>query len=245
MIKILVCDDERDIVSALRIFLTGQGYEVEEAYDGDGAVAAVRRGGISLCLLDVMMPSRQEFEIVVLDVMMPGTDGLTALGIIRRESNVPVILLTAKSEDGDKIMGLDMGADDYVTKPFNPAEVIARVRSQLRRYMQLGCGSPTPGVLSVGGITLDTERRSVTADGDPVSLTPSEFEILKLLISSPGKVFSPKEIYRRVWGGDSGGDERTIAVHIRHLREKLEIDPSSPRCITVVWGQGYRMEDGK
>ena len=213
MIKILVCDDERDIVSALRIFLTGQGYEVEEAYDGDGAVAAVRRGGISLCLLDVMMP---------------GTDGLTALGIIRRESNVPVILLTAKSEDGDKIMGLDMGADDYVTKPFNPAEVIARVRSQLRRY-----------------ITLDTERRSVTADGDPVTLTPTEFEILKLLISSPGKVFSPKEIYRRVWGGDSGGDERTIAVHIRHLREKLEIDPSSPRCITVVWGQGYRMEDGK
>ena len=191
MIKILVCDDERDIVSALRIFLTGQGYEVEEAYDGDGAVAAVRRGGISLCLLDVMMP---------------GTDGLTALGIIRRESNVPVILLTAKSEDGDKIMGLDMGADDYVTKPFNPAEVIARV---------------------------------------PVTLTPTEFEILKLLISSPGKVFSPKEIYRRVWGGDSGGDERTIAVHIRHLREKLEIDPSSPRCITVVWGQGYRMEDGK
>lgn len=230
MIKILVCDDERDIVSALRIFLTGQGYEVEEAYDGDGAVAAVRRGGISLCLLDVMMP---------------GTDGLTALGIIRRESNVPVILLTAKSEDGDKIMGLDMGADDYVTKPFNPAEVIARVRSQLRRYMQLGCGNPTPGVLSVGGITLDTERRSVTADGDPVTLTPTEFEILKLLISSPGKVFSPKEIYRRVWGGDSGGDERTIAVHIRHLREKLEIDPSSPRCITVVWGQGYRMEDGK
>ena len=177
--------------------------------------------------------------------MMPGADGLTALGIIRRESNVPVILLTAKSEDGDKIMGLDMGADDYVTKPFNPAEVIARVRSQLRRYMQLGCGSPTPGVLSVGGITLDTERRSVTADGDPVTLTPTEFEILKLLISSPGKVFSPKEIYRRVWGGDSGGDERTIAVHIRHLREKLEIDPSSPRCITVVWGQGYRMEDGK
>lgn len=230
MIKILVCDDERDIVSALRIFLTGQGYEVIEAYNGDEAIRAVWRGGISLCLLDVMMPV---------------TDGLTALRIIREESNVPVILLTAKSEDGDKIMGLDMGADDYVTKPFNPAEVIARVRSQLRRYMQLGGGSVTPGVLKAGGIVLDTERREVTIDGDPVTLTPTEFEILKLLLESPGRVFAPRDIYRRVWGGDAMGDERTIAVHIRHLREKLEIDPSAPRYITVVWGQGYKVEEGK
>ena len=230
MIKILVCDDERDIVSALRIFLTGQGYEVIEAYNGDEAIRAVRRGGISLCLLDVMMPV---------------TDGLTALRIIREESNVPVILLTAKSEDGDKIMGLDMGADDYVTKPFNPAEVIARVRSQLRRDMQLGGGSGTPGVLKAGGIVLDTERREVTIDGDPVTLTPTEFEILKLLLESPGRVFAPRDIYRRVWGGDAMGDERTIAVHIRHLREKLEIDPSAPRYITVVWGQGYKVEEGK
>ena len=230
MIKILVCDDERDIVSALRIFLTGQGYEVIEAYNGDEAIRAVRRGGISLCLLDVMMPV---------------TDGLTALRIIREESNVPVILLTAKSEDGDKIMGLDMGADDYVTKPFNPAEVIARVRSQLRRYMQLGGGSVTPGVLKAGGIVLDTERREVTIDGDPVTLTPTEFEILKLLLESHGRVFAPRDIYRRVWGGDAMGDERTIAVHIRHLREKLEIDPSAPRYITVVWGQGYKVEEGK
>ena len=230
MIKILVCDDERDIVSALRIFLTGQGYEVIEAYNGDEAIRAVRRGGISLCLLDVMMPV---------------TDGLTALRIIREESNVPVILLTAKSEDGDKIMGLDMGADDYVTKPFNPAEVIARVRSQLRRYMQLGGGSVTPGVLKAGGIVLDTERREVTIDGDPVTLTPTEFEILKLLLESPGRVFAPRDIYRRVWGGDAMGDERTIAVPIRHLREKLEIDPSAPRYITVVWGQGYKVEEGK
>ena len=230
MIKILVCDDERDIVSALRIFLTGQGYEVIEAYNGDEAIRAVRRGGISLCLLDVMMPV---------------TDGLTALRIIREESNVPVILLTAKSEDGDKIMGLDMGADDYVTKPFNPAEVIARVRSQLRRYMQLGGGSVTPGVLKAGGIVLDTERREVTIDGDPVTLTPTEFEILKLLLESPGRVFAPRDIYRRVWGGDAMGDERTIAVHIRHLLEKLEIDPSAPRYITVVWGQGYKVEEGK
>ena len=230
MIKILVCDDERDIVSALRIFLTGQGYEVIEAYNGDEAIRAVRRGGISLCLLDVMMPV---------------TDGLTALRIIREESNVPVILLTAKSEDGDKIMGLDMGADDYVTKPFNPAEVIARVRSQLRRYMQLGGGSVTPGVLKAGGIVLDTERREVTIDGDPVTLTPTEFEILKLLLESPGRVFAPGDIYRRVGGGDAMGDERTIAVHIRHLREKLEIDPSAPRYITVVWGQGYKVEEGK
>ena len=230
MIKILVCDDERDIVSALRIFLTGQGYEVIEAYNGDEAIRAVRRGGISLCLLDVMMPV---------------TDGLTALRIIREESNVPVILLTAKSEDGDKIMGLDMGADDYVTKPFNPAEVIARVRSQLRRYMQLGGGSVTPGVLKAGGIVLDTERREVTIDGDPVTRTPTDFEILKLLLESPGRVFAPRDIYRRVWGGDAMGDERTIAVHIRHLREKLEIDPSAPRYITVVWGQGYKVEEGK
>ena len=230
MIKILVCDDERDIVSALRIFLTGQGYEVIEAYNGDEAIRAVRRGGISLCLLDVMMPV---------------TDGLTALRIIREESNVPVILLTAKSEDGDKIMGLDMGADDYVTKPFNPAEVIARVRSQLRRYMQLGGGRVTPGVLKAGGIVLDTERREVTIDGDPVMLTPTEFEILKLLLEYPGRVFAPRDIYRRVWGGDAMGDERTIAVHIRHLREKLEIDPSAPRYITVVWGQGYKVEEGK
>lgn len=230
MIKILVCDDERDIVSALRIILTVQGYEVIEAYNGDEAIRAVRRGGISLCLLDVMMPV---------------TDGLTALRIIREESNVPVILLTAKSEDGDKIMGLDMGADDYVTKPFNPAEVIARVRSQLRRYMQLGGGSVTPGVLKAGGIVLDTERREVTIDGDPVTLTPTEFEILKLLLESPGRVFAPRDIYRRVWGGDAMGDERTIAVHIRHLREKLEIDPSAPRYITVVWGQGYKVEEGK
>ena len=230
MYNILVCDDERDIVSALRIFLTGQGYEVIEAYNGDEAIRAVRRGGISLCLLDVMMPV---------------TDGLTALRIIREESNVPVILLTAKSEDGDKIMGLDMGADDYVTKPFNPAEVIARVRSQLRRYMQLGGGSVTPGVLKAGGIVLDTERREVTIDGDPVTLTPTEFEILKLLLESPGRVFAPRDIYRRVWGGDAMGDERTIAVHIRHLREKLEIDPSAPRYITVVWGQGYKVEEGK
>lgn len=230
MINILVCDDDSDIVSALRIFLTAQGYGVVEAHDGDEAISAVLRGGISLCLLDIMMP---------------GTDGLTALAAIRRESNVPVILLTAKSEDGDKILGLDMGADDYVTKPFNPAEVIARVRSQLRRYMQLGGGAPNPGVLSVGGITLDTERREVTLDGDPVTLTPTEYEILRLMLESPGKVFSPKDIYRRVWGGDSCGDERTVAVHIRHLREKLEIDPSSPRYITVVWGQGYRLEDRK
>ena len=230
MIKILVCDDERDIVSALRIFLTGQGYEVVEAYNGEEAIRAVRHGGISLCLLDVMMPL---------------TDGLTALRIIREGSNVPVILLTAKSEDGDKIMGLDMGADDYVTKPFNPAEVIARVRSQLRRYMQLGGGSVTPGVLKAGGIVLDTERREVTLDGDPVTLTPTEFEILKLLLESPGRVFAPRDIYRRVWGGDAMGGERTIAVHIRHLREKLEIDPSAPRYITVVWGQGYKVEEGK
>lgn len=227
MIRILVCDDERDIVSALAIFLGGQGYDVVRAYDGDEAVRMVLRGGISLCLLDIMMP---------------GKDGITALTEIRQMSNIPVIMLTAKSEDGDKILGLDLGADDYITKPFNPSEVIARVRSQLRRYIQLGGGAADPDVLRVGGLELNIARREVTIDGEPVTLTPTEYDIMRLFFEHPGQVFSLKDIYRRVWG-DSYGDERTVAVHIRHLREKLEIDPSAPRYLTVVWGQGYKLAD--
>ena len=230
MNTVLVCDDEKDIVSALKIYLESEGYAVECAYDGAQALALLESRDISLVLMDIMMP-----------VM----DGISAMVKIRERSNVPVILLTAKGEDTDKILGLNVGADDYITKPFNPLEVLARVRSQLRRYMQLGGGSVTPGVLKAGGIVLDTERREVTIDGDPVMLTPTEFEILKLLLESPGRVFAPRDIYRRVWGGDAMGDERTIAVHIRHLREKLEIDPSAPRYITVVWGQGYKVEEGK
>ena len=229
MIKILVCDDERDIVSALRIFLTGQGYEVEEAYDGDGAVAAVRRGGISLCLLDVMMP---------------GADGLTALGIIRRESNVPVILLTAKSEDGDKIMGLDMGADDYVTKPFNPLELVARVRSQLRRYMKLGSVSQEKSghIYETGGLMVDDDRKEVTVDGEPVRLTPIEYNILLLLIKHQGRVYSINQIYENIWNEQAIAADNTVAVHIRHIREKIEINPKEPRYLKVVWGLGYKVE---
>ena len=176
--------------------------------------------------------------------MMPEMDGITALAKLRQVSNVPVILLTAKSEDTDKILGLNVGADDYVTKPFNPVEVAARVRSQLRRYFQLGGGNLRPEVLALGGIQMDDREKAVTLDGDPVPLTPTEYDILKLLLEHPGQVFSPKEIYRKVWKDAPFGSENTVAVHIRHLREKLEIDPAEPRYLKVVWGQGYKLEKG-
>jgi DNA-binding response OmpR family regulator len=177
--------------------------------------------------------------------MMPNMDGITAMGKIRARSNVPVILLTAKSEDTDKILGLNEGADDYITKPFNPVEVLARVKSQLRRYLQLGGGTVKPTSFVVGGIALDDLAKAVTLDGDPVSLTPREYDILKLLMQNPGVVLSPKRIYRAVWGEEPYGVENAVAVHIRHLREKLEINPSDPRYIKVVWGQGYKLEGGK
>lgn len=227
MQNILICDDERDIVSALRIYLTGQGYDVTEAYDGDGAIRAVEGGGI---------------DLVLLDVMMPVTDGISAMVSIRRISDVPIILLTAKSENSDVIFGLDMGADDYITKPFVPGEVIARVRSQLRRYSRFGGSAKPDETLTAGGLTLDAARHEVTLDGEPVTLTPTEFDILRMLMESPGRVFSPAEIYRRVRGEEPLGAEGAIAVHIRHLREKLEIDASAPRYIKVVWGQGYRLD---
>ena len=173
---------------------------------------------------------------------MPQMDGMTALAQVRTFSNVPVILLTAKSEDTDKVLGLNVGADDYVTKPFNPVELLARVRSQLRRYLQLGGGALKPAQTRVGGIVLDDDAKRVTLDGEAVALTPREFEILRLLMRNAGTVFSPKEIYRRVWGGEPYGAENAVAVHIRHLREKLEIDPANPRYLRVVWGQGYKME---
>ena len=207
MYRILVCDDERDIVSALRIYLTAEGYEVLEAYNGSEMLR---------------LAATQEVHLILLDVMMPGMDGLSAMAELRRTSNVPVILLTAKSEDTDKVLGLNLGADDYVTKPFNPIEVMARVRSQLRRYLQLG-----------GGQVLPT----------PVALTPTEFDILRLLMQHAGTVFSPREIYRRVWGDSPVGVENAVAVHIRHLRSKIEIDPTEPRYLKVVWGKGYKMEE--
>lgn len=230
MYNILVCDDEKDIVSALTIYLTTAGYQVFPAYDGTEALDLLRR---------------EDIHLVLLDIMMPKLDGIAALTRLREASNVPVILLTAKSEDTDKIQGLNLGADDYVTKPFNPVEVLARVKSQLRRYLQLGGGTVRPTALRLGGIALDDRTKEVTLDGDPVSLTPREYDILHLLMGSPGTVFSPKRIYRAVWGEEPFGGENAVAVHIRHLREKLEIDPSDPRYIKVVWGQGYKMEGGK
>ena len=230
MYNILVCDDEKDIVSALTIYLTTAGYQVFPAYDGTEALDLLRR---------------EDIHLVLLDIMMPKLDGIAALTRLREASNVPVILLTAKSEDTDKIQGLNLGADDYVTKPFNPVEVLARVKSQLRRYLQLGGGTVRPTALRLGGIALDDRTKEVSLDGDPVSLTPREYDILHLLMGSPGTVFSPKRIYRAVWGEEPFGVENAVAVHIRHLREKLEIDPSDPRYIKVVWGQGYKMEGGK
>ena len=177
-----------------------------------------------------------------MDIMMPVMDGISAMAKIRENSNVPIILLTAKSEDTDKILGLNVGADDYITKPFNPLEVTARVRSQLRRFLRLGGGTARTERFVIGGIELDDRTKEVLVDGDPISLTPKEYEILKLLISSPDRVFSPKEIYRTVWKEKPFGTDNTVAVHIRHLREKIEIDPADPRYIKVIFGQGYKME---
>ncbi len=228
MAKILICDDEKDIVSALTIYLQAEGYETVPAYNGREALQALRE---------------QEIQLVLLDVMMPEMDGISALAKIRQESNVPVILLTAKSEDTDKVLGLNVGADDYVTKPFNPVELIARVRSQLRRYLQLGGGAAQEDTMKLGGIEIDDRKKTVTRDGEPVSLTPREYDILKFLMQHPGEVFSPSELYRRVWNEEPYGAESTVAVHIRHLREKLEITPAQPRWIKAVWGQGYKMEN--
>lgn len=230
MYNILICDDERDIVNALKIYLADPAYRLFEANDGRQA-------------LDIA--AREDIHLVLMDVMMPGMDGISAMVKLRESSNIPVILLTAKSEDTDKVLGLNVGADDYITKPFNPVEVAARVRSQLRRYMRLGGGAVQPKCLRVGGIELDDRAKSVALDGEKVALTPTEYEILRLLMQSPGQVFSPREIYRRVWKDAPLGCENTVAVHIRHLREKLEIDPTEPRCLMVVWGQGYKIEEGR
>lgn len=225
MYKILICDDETDIRNALNIYLSAQGYETVLCANGQEALDEVAKGEIGLVLLDIMMP-----------VM----DGITVLSQLRKTSNVPVILLTAKEEDTDKVLGLDVGADDYITKPFNPMEVLARVKSQLRRYLQLGAAVTPTTELHCGPVSMDDRSKTVTVDGDPVSLTPTEYEILKLFLTHPGQVFSMTEIYRQVWKEAPLGAEGTVAVHIRHLREKIEIDPANPRCLKVVWGQGYK-----
>ena len=228
MYNILICDDQRDIVNALKIYLAPEGYRLFEAYTGAEALKIVKE---------------QDIHLVLLDVMMPRMDGITATARIREFSNVPIILLTAKSETEDKVLGLNVGADDYVTKPFVPVEVLARVRSQLRRYDRLGAKpAEHAGQITIGGIVLDDSSKTVTVDGDGVSLTPIEYDILKLLMEHPGKVFSTRVIYETVWQENPIGSENAVAVHIRHLREKIEINPSEPRYIKVVWGRGYKME---
>lgn len=229
MYNILVCDDEKDIVSALKIYLESDGYKVFTAFNGKEALDAA---------------AENEVHLILMDIMMPVMDGITAMVKLRESSNVPVILLTAKSEDTDKILGLNVGADDYITKPFNPVEMLARVRSQIRRYTKLGGNLVQSGddVLTVGGISLNDASKTVTVDGDEVSLTPTEYAILKLLMENRGRVMSQKEIYEKVRKELAFGAENTIAVHIRHLREKIEIKPSEPRYIKVVWAHGYKFE---
>lgn len=227
MTTVLIADDEKDIRSALRIYLKPEGYTLLEAENGKQVLETVQK---------------EKVDLVLLDIMMPVMDGIETISRLREFSNVPVILLTAKSEDTDKVMGLNIGADDYITKPFNPAEVIARVRSQLRRYTRLGGQVTRENRWEIGGITVDDDAKSVTVDGDKVSLTPMEYGILRLLIQNPGKVYSSEQIYKEVWKDEPIGSEGTIAVHIRHLREKIEINPKDPRYIKVVWGQGYLME---
>ena len=230
MYNILICDDDRDIVNALKIYLTDPSHRLFEAFNGNDALSLIER---------------EEIHLILLDIMMPELDGISAMIKIREKSNVPIILITAKSEDSDKILGLTVGADDYITKPFNPIEVSARVKSQLRRYMQLGGGRIKKDVLCVGGIELDDSAKLVTRDGCPIQLTPTEYEILKLLMSYIGRVFSPKEIYREIWQEEPLTAENTVAVHIRHLREKIEINPAEPRFLKAVWGHGYMMEGDK
>jgi len=225
MYNLLLCDDEEDILLALKIYLNESEYRIFEAHNGEEALEIIRRESIDLLLLDVMMPKK---------------DGLSTLTELRTFSNIPVILLTAKSETLDKMIGFNHGADDYITKPFDPMDVKIRVKAQLRRYTSLG-SKVSSFVLQIGNIQLDDTQKQVSVNGENVSLTYSEYEILKLLMKNPGKGFSTTEIYRQLWNEKPQGSERTIAVHIRHLREKIEIDPANPRYLLAVWGQGYRM----
>ena len=230
MYNILICDDETDIRSAIKIYLSGDGYNIFEAENGKQA-------------LDII--ENEDIHLVLMDIMMPVMDGIHALAKLREKHNIPVIMLTAKSQDIDKIVGLNAGADDYITKPFNPVELTARVKSQLRRYMRLGGSAdstPKSSVLVNGGIELDDKAKTVTVDGEPVSLTPTELQLLKFFMENLDQVFSPKEIYRKVWNDDPLGAENTVTVHIRHLREKIEPFPAKPVYLKVVWGHGYKME---
>ena len=231
MYNILICDDQPDIVNALKIYLSAEGYRLFEAFNGQQALQTVRQ---------------EDIHLILMDVMMPVMDGITATARIREISNAPIIFLTAKSETEDTVLGLNVGADDYITKPFVPVEVLARVRSQLRRYAKLGSRVEQSGdALTVGSIVLDDATKTVTVDGEPVALTPIEHSILHLLMKNPGKVYSTKALYEAVWQEAALGSEGAVAVHIRHLREKIEINPSEPRYLKVVWGQGYKIEGGR
>ena len=230
MYNILICDDQPDIVNALKIYLAPEGYRLFEAFTGLQALEIVQK---------------EDIHLILMDVMMPQMDGITATVKIREISNAPILFITAKSETEDMVLGLNVGGDDYITKPFVPVEVLARVRSHLRRYAKLGSRPESPDELVVGGIALDDRAKIVTVDGEPVSLTPIEYNILKLLMATPGKVYSTKALYEAVWQETAFGSEGAVAVHIRHLREKIEIDPSNPRYLKVVWGQGYKMEGGR
>lgn len=227
MYNILVCDDDKEIVDAIDIYLAKEGYNVIKAYDGLTALKLMKENDIKL---------------IIIDIMMPGIDGLRATLKIRESSGVPIIILSAKSEDSDKIIGLDVGADDYITKPFNPLELIARVKFLLRRYTVLGAlPMSNENVYAVGGLVVDDDKKEVTVDGDAVRLTPYEYNILLLLIKNPGKVFSINQIYENVWNEEAICADNTVAVHIRHIREKIEINPKDPRYLKVVWGIGYKI----
>ncbi|WP_461810308.1 response regulator transcription factor [Faecalimonas sp.] len=230
MFNILVCDDDKEIVEAIEIYLKQEGYNVLKAYDGEEALKVLKK--------------EERVDLLVIDVMMPRLDGIRATLKIREENSLPIIILSAKSEDADKILGLNVGADDYLTKPFNPLELVARVKSQLRRYTKLGSTvvQNTSEVYTVGGLSIDDDLKEVTVDGEAVKLTPIEYNILLLLMKNQGKVFSIDQIYERIWNEDAIGADNTVAVHIRHIREKIEINPKEPRYLKVVWGVGYKIE---
>ena len=229
MFKILVCDDDKEIVEAIEIYLTQEGYEVLKAYDGEEAIQTLKK---------------EHVDLLIMDVMKPRLDGIRATLKIREENSLPIIILSAKSEDADKILGLNIGADDYVTKPFNPLELVARAKSQLRRYTQLGSTvqDEKKEVYEVGGLSINDELKEVTVDGESVRLTPIEYNILLLLVKNQGKVFSIDQIYENIWNEEAIGADNTVAVHIRHIREKIEINPKEPRYLKVVWGVGYKIE---
>ncbi|MCX7922102.1 MAG: response regulator transcription factor [Clostridia bacterium] len=225
--NILVCDDDKEIVDAIEIYLKNEGHKIYKAYNGIEAIEAIEKN---------------EIHLIIMDVMMPKMDGLRATTKIREENNIPVIMLSAKSEDTDKILGLNLGADDYITKPFNPLELIARVKSQLRRYTTLGSLETRNNVYKSGGLVIDDETKSVTVDGEQIHLTPVQYKILKFLTANAGRVFSIDEIYEKIWNETAFSAENTVTVHIRKIREKIEINPKEPKYLKVVWGVGYKVE---